>query len=124
MLIKEIMKKPYVIDRDISLKKAAELMKKHDINSLIVVDKDKVKGIITQEDLVENFAENKKVFQIMSKNVITVNENDKISLAIGLVKKNKISMLPVLDGEGHLVGVVHVKEMLKEASDSDEFLIN
>ena len=124
MLIKEIMKKPYVIEKDITLKKAAELMKKHDISSIIVVNKNKVAGIITHEDLIENFSENKNVFQIMSKKVITLNENDKTDYAIGLMKKNKISILPVLDGEGHLIGVVHIKELIKQLSDGEDFLIN
>lgn len=123
MLIKEIMKKPYVIDKDISLKKAAELMKKHDINSLIVVKKEKIIGIITHEDLVENFSGNKKVSSVMSKNVIAINENEKTENALEMMRKNKISFLPVLDDKMHLVGILHVKDLMNE-TDVNDFLMN
>ena len=118
------MKRPYAIDKDITLKKAAELMKKHDINSIIIVKKDKVVGIITHEDLIENFSESKKVFQVMSKEIISLNEDDKVDYAMGLMKKNNISVLPVLDDEEHLVGVIHIKDLIKQFSDAEDFLIN
>jgi acetoin utilization protein AcuB len=53
----------------------------------------------------------------MSKNVITVNEDDSMQDALKLMKQHNIRMLPVLKG-GQLVGVVTDRD-LKRASASD-----
>jgi predicted transcriptional regulator len=124
MLIKEIMKKPYVIEKDISIKDASKLMATRDISSLIIINKDKIKGIITHEDIVENFSEKKKVSSVMSKKVIFIKENDSIQKAVELIKENKISVLPVLDEKGHLIGVIDAKDIINEAFEGDDFLIN
>ncbi len=51
--VREMMKKPITILYKSSIKKAAETMKKHGINRLIVVDEDKkMIGIISKSDLV------------------------------------------------------------------------
>jgi CBS domain-containing protein len=124
MKIKKIMRKPLIIEKDISLKRAAGLMTKHDISSLIFLKKDRIQGIITQEDLVENFTASKKVSKIMSKKVIIISENAKITKAIDLIKINRISVLPVLNDKKHLVGVVDAKDILIDACSTDDFLMN
>lgn len=53
----------------------------------------------------------------MSKTVITVDVNDSMQHAIGLIKENKINMLPVLE-KGKLVGVITDRD-LKKSSASD-----
>jgi acetoin utilization protein AcuB len=53
----------------------------------------------------------------MSKTVITVDENDSMQEAMGLMKKHMISMLPVMK-RGKLVGIVTDRDM-KRASASD-----
>tara|TARA_Y100000310_G_C20627362_1_gene786687 strand:+ start:330 stop:704 length:375 start_codon:yes stop_codon:yes gene_type:complete len=124
MLVKEIMKKPLVIEKNMDVKEASKLMASHDVSSLIIVEKNKIKGIITQEDIVENFKENKKVFSVMSKKVVVVNWGDRIQKAVDLMKGNKISVLPVLDDKKNLVGVIDVKDIINEAFEGDDFLMN
>ena len=58
----------------------------------------------------------------MKKKVITIEQDDNTDRAIDVMKKNKISILPVVDKDGNLVGIVGVKELLRESSESDEFL--
>ncbi|MDP4039744.1 MAG: CBS domain-containing protein [Candidatus Pacearchaeota archaeon] len=124
MLIKEIMKKPYAIEKDILLNDVAKLMKKQNITSLIVVNNNKIVGIITHEDLVENFSEKKKVYSVMSKNVVTIRENDNLKRAVELIRDNKISILPVVDSKKNLVGVISDKDLIGNTEESDDFLIN
>ncbi len=119
MLVKELMKKVKVIDKDIDLEKASKIMSSEDISSLIFVNKDKIIGIITHEDLVENFGKRKKVYEVMTKKVITISSEDKIDKAIETMKKNKIRLLPVIDAHGHLVGIISAKELLGKSDDED-----
>ncbi len=124
MIIKDLMKKPLVIDKDISLKKAADLMKNQDISSLLIMSKNKIKGIITQEDLVENFDSGKMISAVMSKKVVVVYESDTLGKAVDLIKENKISVLPVLNDNEKLVGIVDVKDLIEETSGMGDFLMN
>lgn len=123
MKIKDLMKKPVVIENDISLSDAAKLMTKHSINSLIIEKDDKIRGIVTHHDLVKYFGESKKVFDIMTKNVITLREDDKIQRAVDIIKENEIGIFPVVDSDDKIVGVLDSRDLLK-VWDSDDFMID
>ena len=123
MKIKDLMKKPVVIENDMSLLDAAKLMTKHSINSLIIEKDDKIRGIVTHHDLVKYFGESKKVFDIMTKNVITLREDDKIQRAVDIIKENEIGIFPVVDSDDKIVGVLDSRDLLK-VWDSDDFMID
>ncbi len=123
MTIEDLMRKPIVIEKDVTLAEAAKLMIKNKISSLIFLVKDKIAGILTHEDLVAHFSEQKKISEIMTRQVFTVKRDDKLQKAIDLIREKKISTLPVTDKKGELVGVVHVKDILDQACAGDEFLM-
>ena len=123
MNISDLMKKPIVIEKDILLADAAKLMIKHAMSSLIVVFNEKISGVITHEDLVRHFGEDRKVSDIMTKQVITVKQNDKVQKALELIREKHISILPVVDKYGKLIGVVRTEDFLNSVCDSDEFLM-
>ncbi len=123
MFVKEIMKKPIVIDKDVTLEEAAKMMAKHKISSLLIINDGKTVGIVTHEDLVDNFGRKAMVSEVMSRDLVYIKDNDKIAKAAELIKEKKISILPVLDKSGNLVGVVHVKDLLKELGE-EEFLLD
>lgn len=89
MKIKDLMKKPVVTEKDVTLSDAAKVMNKYSINSLIVVRDEKIVGIVTHHDLIKYFGQPKKVFEIMTKSVITVKDDDKIQKAIELVREKR-----------------------------------
>lgn len=123
MKVKELMKKPIVIEKDLLLIDAAKLMTKYSINSLIVEKDGKITGIITHHDLVKYFGEPKKVFEVMTKNVSTLKETDNVQKAIEMSREKKVGIFPVIDSKGKLVGVLDSKDLLK-CWESDEFLID
>ena len=124
MLVEDLMKKPVVIERDVSLSDAAKLMTKHRISSLILLVKEKITGIITHEDIVAHFGEHKKVSEIMTRQVLTVKKKDKLQKAMDLIREKNISIIPVVDSDGELVGIIHVKDILNGACASDDFLMD
>jgi len=124
MLIEDLMKKPIVIEKDVALADAAKLMTKHKINSLIFLVNNKIAGIITHEDLVAHFGEQGKVSDIMARQVLTVGKKDKLQKAMDLIREKNISIVPVVDNKGNLVGIVHVKDILNQACASDDFLMD
>ena len=54
MKVSQIMKKAYVVDENISLKEAARIMSNKKIGGLIVLKGDKISGIITERNIINN----------------------------------------------------------------------
>lgn len=122
MLVKEIMKRPFVVEKDMGLSEAANIMSKKGIGSLILVSGDKIKGIITERDLIRDFTRHEKVSKAMTSKVITVEADDGIDRAADVMRKNKVKRLPVID-KGKLVGVITLTDILAnfEALEEDFF---
>ena len=122
MLIKEIMKRPFVVDKDISLKEAAKIMKEKKIGSLIFVSDSKIKGIVTEGDLTRDFGKQERISQVMKPKVITIEAEETVDIAVDVMKENKIKRLPVLD-HGKLVGIITSTEIIANFEELEEEFI-
>ena len=118
MIVKEIMSKNVVtIGPNVTVQNAAEKMVKHETKFLIVIEKGKLHGIVTEWDFVkkvageEEFKEDAKLKTIMSKKVIVVPPDVEISDAAEIMSKNNIRKLPVVENNV-LIGVVTAMEIL------------
>lgn len=111
MQVKDLMKQPYVADKDISLIEAAKIMSAKEIGCLIFVQNNKAKGIITDSDLLRNFGKNKRVSHVMSKNLISIGPDANIDEALKIMKENKIRRLPVVDEKKHLAGIISMTDI-------------
>jgi len=120
MKISEFMNKAYVADGNISLKDAAKLMSDRNIGSLIIMQKNKITGIITERDIMKNISKlGDKIDKIMSKNVITIEKGESIEDAARLMAEKKIKRLPVM-GKGELVGIISATDILAHSDDINE----
>jgi CBS domain-containing protein len=120
MKVSEVMNKVMVVDDNISLKQAAKIMSDKNIGCLIVTKNDKILGIITESDIVKNVnALEKKVSQVMNKNVACVDREDEINQAARLMAEKKIKRLPVLKGD-ELVGIITVTDLIANAEELDD----
>jgi len=116
MKVKNWMKpNPVTVDRTMLIQQAAELMKKHSIRHLPVVDGDRLEGFITQTDLRQYFfpsmVEDIRIHEVMVANPITVDVNSSIDQAARMIHDYKIGGLPVLD-DGKLVGVITASDIV------------
>ena len=110
-----IKRAPVTIKRTALLQEAYQLMKKHSIRHLPVVEDDQLVGFITESDLRHFFfpsmVEDIPVHQVMVLNPITININSSIETAARLIHDYKIGGLPVLDKK-KLVGVITASDVL------------
>jgi CBS domain-containing protein len=109
--------KPVTAHKDMTLKDAATLMSKEDVNSVLIVENNQPVGIVTDEDIVRKCvatgldAKKLKIKDIASMNLITINPNEDVYEALALMREHNIRQLPVVDKE--LVGFLTVKGILK-----------
>jgi CBS domain-containing protein len=91
---------PLSISPNRELREAVELMIKNNISSIPVVDEEEIVGIITKGELMEfysqKFSGKWKVSDLMSRNVITVNENHSIGHVISIMEEKRIGKIVVM----------------------------
>ena len=93
----------------------AKLLKDNEISSVVVMDSDRLAGIVTERDLVNLVAEGldpqaAKVADRMSTNLDTVEPRTDIAEAAEHMARLRIRHLPVLD-KGTLVGIISIRDL-------------
>ena len=84
-----------------------------------VLEKKKIKGVITDGDIRRtlektNTIENIKAKDIMKKNPITINENALAVEALQILKKKNINQILVINSAKEYKGVIHILDFIKE----------
>jgi CBS domain-containing protein len=106
------------VDASASVKQAAELMDKHDIGCLIIINYGNPVGIVTERDLMRRVLLKKReldkteVGNIMSAPLITAQPQTDIRDAVRLMNERRIKKLPVMDA-GQLVGLVSLTDIMR-----------
>src|ERR687892_254386 len=105
MIAKEIMTKDIITAApDLTVRKLAMTLVKNQISGAPVAAKNgKIVGIVSEADIVAK--KGKDVKAIMSKKVISVDEDTPVEEIAQLMTKHKIKRLPVMNG-GKVVGIV------------------
>jgi len=127
--VKEIMSAPvYVIAPNDTISHARNLMLKHDVSRLVVVEGVKQIGIITKSDIGWHIYQKKEhkwkrrpidnipVQNAMSESLITIYPDASIKQAMELMIENNISGLPVVEGENELIGIITKKDIVQYLS--------
>lgn len=94
--------------------KALQLMKDFRVTHLPVVAEEKYLGLISEEDLLDNEIE-KMPIELMQENFInaSVHENEHFLNAVKVSNQYDTTVVPVLNEEKELEGVITVNELLK-----------
>ena len=111
---------------DCSVKDASKKLAENDIDGAPVIKDGKVVGVFTLTDLVRAIAEDKEnltVGELMSTNVVIVNEDLKIANAIEVMLKKSISRLIVADNNQVLLGIVTRTDLINTITNLDQFPI-
>jgi CBS domain-containing protein len=95
----------------------AKMMTKYRVGSVVVLDGDKIAGIITELDIIWKVVSADlnpnmtKVEDIMTKKVVTIEANKSLEDATALMVENNIKKLPVVD-KGKLVGIITATDLI------------
>ena len=111
-----------------TLREGSKFMYQHNIGGLIVLmdtsnnetaEIDKPIGIITERDIARlvafssNLSTDTAISEVMSKPLITINQNSSIKEVTDLMQQNDIRRLPIVDNKGKLVGIITAKDILR-----------
>jgi CBS domain-containing protein len=102
-----------------SLRAAIEILNEKHIGSLLIADSHKkCIGIFTERDVIRVIAQgvdlDAPIEKVMSSNVITVGEEASLEEARRLIITHAVRHLPVVNGQGKLVGLLSVRKLLDE----------
>lgn len=106
-------------DQDELLVQCAIRMDTFQIGSIVIVDNEKLVGIVTKSDLTKNFSNSfagvYKVKDYMSTKMITCRKSDSLLFALTMLNRNKIGRLVVTDNDGRPVGIISYDTFLRNS---------
>ncbi|UFS61768.1 IMP dehydrogenase [Sulfurimonas sp. HSL-3221] len=106
---------PIYVYPDATLADAEALMQEYRISGVPVVDLyNKLLGILTNRDMRFEKDLSKRADAVMTKMpLIVANKDISLDEAEQIMHKNKIEKLPIIDDEGHLQGLITIKDIKK-----------
>jgi acetoin utilization protein AcuB len=130
MKIENLMNKKLVtLSMDSTLSEAKEVFEKQNIHHLLITDDDGLlAGVMTDIDLYKNLSPTvgtnqethrdtalmqKKLHQIMARDLITSQAQLPLNEAVLLFYDNNISCLPVIDEQNKAIGIITWRDILK-----------
>jgi CBS domain-containing protein len=119
----------YAISPDATVFEALQKMAEYNTGALLVMRGETVDGILSERDCVRRLdlegrtARQTKVSEIMTQRVIYVEASQPLEECMALMIDKNIRHLPVYDN-GKLLGLISVRDVLKEVVDVQQFMIS
>ncbi len=107
-----IIENPYCITPDFTLKQLKDLVEEKKVTSFPVASNGKLVGIITKRDFQFETDQNKKISEMMTKDIITARKGTSVEEAKRILIKHKIEKLPLVDSDGNICGMVTSKDII------------
>ena len=94
---------------------AKQVMREYSIGGIPVVDENQtLKGIVTNRDLRFEKNNTRSILEVMTtENLVTAGEGTTLEVAEGILQKNKIEKLPVVNADYKLVGLITFRDITK-----------
>ena len=128
-LIRQKGNQVFAVKPDSAVLEALKLMADKNTGAVLVMNGDKVTGILSERDCVRKLelagktAQNTKVSEIMTGEVLYVDASQPLEECMAIMIDKNIRHLPVYEG-GKLLGLISVRDVLKEVVDYQQFIIS
>lgn len=105
---------PTTLHKDAVVEDALKMMREFSIGGIPIVDEqNKLIGIVTNRDLRFEKDIRRPLCEIMTKEVISTNQGTTFAQAAEILQQHRIEKLPVVDNEGHLIGLITYRDIIK-----------
>lgn len=111
---------PCVVSPTTSVLEAARIMRGNDIGDVIVLEDERLFGIVTDRDIVVRALaegadpETTPVGSICSRDLSTIEPDASVGQAVQLMREKAIRRLPVVDHDGFVMGVLSIGDIAVE----------
>ena len=111
---------PCAIDADKPVAYAAKMMKDEDVGLAPIVEGDRLVGTLTDRDIVTRVvaegkdAQSVPVREVASTRLVTVDPQQDLDEALGLMARHQVRRLPVVEEDGRLVGVLSQADVAQD----------
>jgi len=118
----------YTITPTASVFDAAKLMAEKNIGALLVMEAERIIGIITERDyarkivLMSRSSKETPVRDIMASSVMYVRPDQTSEECMALMTENRLRHLPVIDS-GKLIGLISIGDLVKDIISEQKFII-
>ena len=108
---------------------ALELLAKHEVGALVVMEGDKLVGVISERDYTRKVALQSKsskdtlVSSIMTSHVLVVAPQTGTRACMAIMREKKIRHLPVVDGS-KVVGMISIRDIMDDLIEDHEHTIS
>ena len=106
---------------------AIKILVENNIGALLVVTgANKLVGIISERDILRKSAKQEhnlattKVKSVMTKDVIIGVSDDKTDYTLGIMTKNRIRHMPIMEGE-KIAGIISLRDVVRAKLDEQEY---
>jgi CBS domain-containing protein len=119
MVLREKGNAIYSLPPDASVYSAIELMADKGVGALLIIDGDRLAGIISERDYARKIILQGKsssdtfVREIMTPSPITIRCEDSVDEAMRRMTENRIRHLPVVDSQGGVAGMLSIGDLVK-----------
>lgn len=119
----------FTIAPDATVLAAIEIMAEKSIGALLVMESDKLVGIITERDyarkvyLAGKTSSNTLVKEIMNQKLLFIQPSTTIEECMALMIENAVRYLPVIE-EGRVIGVISMGNVVNTIISEQNFVIN
>jgi CBS domain-containing protein len=104
---------------DVTVYEAVEMMANREIGALLVMDGDKLVGLLSERDYARKIilkgrsSRDTKVNEIMISPAITIRSDCSVQDAMRTMTERRIRHLPVIGSDGAVVGIVSIGDLVK-----------
>ncbi len=110
-----VIAEPITVRPDAPLQVAQALVEEHGFSSFPVVDGGLLVGILTGRDMRASRDDNTLIRDLMTPDPVTVLEGTSSDDARGVMHRHRKETLPIVNGQGQLVGLITLKDIEKRA---------
>ena len=115
--IKDVMNPPTLsLESTATASDAAKIMETHNLEAVVVVENNKLVGIVTDRDYTIKLGSHAypidtPISRLMNYPLISIDQDAEILVALNLMEKNKIKRLPVISGDT-VLGMVTMSDLI------------
>ncbi len=114
-----LLRPPVILSPEDSVGQALELMRRHRIGSVLVVEEGKLVGIFTERGALLHLVGASgdvnalRMREVMTPHPVVLHEDDTLAFALHQMSIGEFRRLPVVRSDGAPVGVVSIKDILR-----------